>query len=114
MSCGNWAKAGHCTSNPVFMLKACPTSCGLCTPTCKDVHDDCAGWTAAGACGDNVRGEALDRTTAERSPCSTLLSLAAATLSRSHSSHPLPPLTLSLLSLAGRAIEPHAGRPSSC
>merc|ERR1719164_259212 len=35
------------------MLKACPTSCGLCSPTCKDVHEDCAGWTSAGACAEN-------------------------------------------------------------
>jgi hypothetical protein len=35
------------------MLKACPTSCGLCTPACKDVHEDCAGWTSAGACAEN-------------------------------------------------------------
>ena len=51
MSCAAWAKQGDCKNNAGFMLKACPTSCGLCTPTCKDVHEDCTGWTTAGCVG---------------------------------------------------------------
>lgn len=35
------------------MLRLCPTSCGLCTPECKDLHDDCPGWGSNGECNEN-------------------------------------------------------------
>ena len=30
------AAAGECEENPEAMLRLCPTSCGLCTPECKE------------------------------------------------------------------------------
>ncbi|KAF5843809.1 hypothetical protein DUNSADRAFT_5046 [Dunaliella salina] len=30
-SCGGWASKGECTSNPGYMLMACPVSCEQCT-----------------------------------------------------------------------------------
>eukprot|EP00962_Isochrysis_galbana_P005482 scaffold1487_cov116-Isochrysis_galbana.AAC.21 len=35
------------------MLRICPTSCGLCTPECKDLNEDCVVWGAAGECNEN-------------------------------------------------------------
>ena len=35
------------------MLRLCPTSCGLCTPECKDADKECPGWGAAGECNTN-------------------------------------------------------------
>merc|ERR1719217_2055676 len=29
------------------MLRLCPTSCGLCTPECKDSNKECPGWGEA-------------------------------------------------------------------
>lgn len=52
-SCGSWAQAGECESNPDAMLRLCPTSCGLCTPECKDLKEECPGWGAAGECNEN-------------------------------------------------------------
>ena len=35
------------------MVRNCPTSCGICTPTCKDMMQSCVRWAAEGACSDN-------------------------------------------------------------
>jgi len=42
-SCGSWAQQGECDTNPDAMLRLCPTSCGLCTPECKDLKEECTG-----------------------------------------------------------------------
>ena len=66
------------------MIKTCPTSCGLCKPTCKDAHEDCAGWTASGACGENpnfmlkVRAPHALRSPANHQPTHALLSCRSA------------------------------------
>merc|ERR550537_1099566 len=35
------------------MHSNCPTSCGLCSPKCIDVHDDCNHWMQDNQCNDN-------------------------------------------------------------
>ena len=57
-SCASWAKEGECTKSPGYMLKECPTSCGLCTPKCADVHVDCNHWGKEGQCESSARDDA--------------------------------------------------------
>lgn len=47
-ACEDWAKNGHCESNPTYMLKTCGVSCGVCAPKCYDKDDE-------GRCGDWAR-----------------------------------------------------------
>ena len=49
-SCAAWAKDGECTKSPDYMLKECPTSCGLCAPKCADISPDCNHWGKEGNC----------------------------------------------------------------
>ncbi|KAL3902768.1 MAG: hypothetical protein SGPRY_011932, partial [Prymnesium sp.] len=52
--CTRWAKAGECSSNPAFMLKACEESCKIFGP--KDKYEDkqaCVRWASHGECEAN-------------------------------------------------------------
>ena len=51
--CAQWARRGECQTNAETMVRNCPTSCGICTPTCKDMMQSCVRWAAEGACSDN-------------------------------------------------------------
>merc|ERR1719337_321854 len=46
-------KDGQCTENPGYMNLHCAVSCGVCTGTCKDTHNDCPGWASDGECVSN-------------------------------------------------------------
>ena len=59
--CENWAKAGECDVNPVWMNKKCNASCGLCgggnqrkaspassSKKCRDQNANCASWASDG------------------------------------------------------------------
>ena len=40
-------------TDPEFMIRNCPVTCEACKSTCKDVANDCPGWTADGECYKN-------------------------------------------------------------
>ena len=42
--CGYWAASGECTTNPVYMLKTCPLSCGVTTGSCRP-KPACTSWS---------------------------------------------------------------------
>lgn len=58
--CGEWAAAGECQNNPIFMLGSvekgeegrCLVSCNACerVPACIDNHAECPEWAARGEC----------------------------------------------------------------
>jgi len=60
-SCGPWANAGDCTTNPQYMGEHCKLACGLCGssggPTqgqkCADAEPDCSSWAQSGQCDSN-------------------------------------------------------------
>ena len=60
-SCGAWAAAGECDTNPAYMLQACALSCGCRSPPpppppeCadRDTSGACAHWAASGECEAN-------------------------------------------------------------
>jgi hypothetical protein len=51
--CRGWAEAGRCTSDPAFMLPACPLSCGVCVRLDGEPGDPCTDGAAclSGICG---------------------------------------------------------------
>lgn len=55
--CHLWKRRGHCASeHKGYVLKSCPMTCGVCQPTCKDVHANCTTWAGQGACNDKEDG----------------------------------------------------------
>ena len=60
-SCGTWAAAGECDTNPTYMLQACARSCGCRPPppppppACadRDTSGACTHWAASGECEAN-------------------------------------------------------------
>lgn len=52
-SCAQWAKDGQCSSNPLYMNKKCPLSCGQCEK-CVDKQKECGEWVARGECQSNA------------------------------------------------------------
>jgi hypothetical protein len=63
-SCLEWTRQGECLTNTLFMLRACPVACGVCTPECADTHGGyqhgplanesmCELWAREGACEGN-------------------------------------------------------------
>merc|ERR1712014_164143 len=44
---------GECKTAPDYMLKHCPTSCGLCAPKCADIFADCNHWANDNQCSEN-------------------------------------------------------------
>ena len=50
--CAQWKTEGQCEENPVWMMRRCAHTCGLCLMTCEDAEPDCKGWAEKG-CDDN-------------------------------------------------------------
>jgi len=50
--CHKWADEGQCDINPTAVMKDCPSTCGLCTSSCKDHDKGCKGWAMAKLCGE--------------------------------------------------------------
>ncbi|KAL1504494.1 hypothetical protein AB1Y20_010899 [Prymnesium parvum] len=52
-NCKEWAAKDECRTNPGFMRKKCPASCGACA-RCEDKSADCKGWRDHGQCEQNA------------------------------------------------------------
>ena len=52
--CEEWAANDECTRNPNYMQQNCKASCGVCENSndseCKDLKEDCYGFTESGVC----------------------------------------------------------------
>ena len=52
--CEEWAANDECTRNPNYMRQNCKASCGVCENSndleCKDLKEDCYGFTESGVC----------------------------------------------------------------
>ena len=53
-NCPKMHLRGDCESRPKTTLKACSTSCGVCTVRCVDQHTDCPVWASEGECNEHA------------------------------------------------------------
>mmetsp|Transcript_5103 Transcript_5103/g.13443 ORF Transcript_5103/g.13443 Transcript_5103/m.13443 type:complete len:401 (+) Transcript_5103:65-1267(+) len=52
--CSRWATSGECTSNPRYMLGACPAACQQCqSQKCHDLNARCGEWARSDECRKN-------------------------------------------------------------
>ncbi|CAL1538843.1 unnamed protein product [Lymnaea stagnalis] len=56
-TCAEWASAGECTANPVWMKENCRRSCKKCIGACSNVwpEEDCKRWAQNGECVRNKK-----------------------------------------------------------
>ena len=53
-SCAKMHERGDCEAKPKTSLKACATSCGVCTVRCADQHSECGTWASEGECNEHA------------------------------------------------------------